>query len=303
MLDGLGSCCSSGAVDECGVCDGDGASCSVQLQLLVRLPNNTNLAATAWRDVLQGMLQAAMPGSKAASGTQLQVQTIRAEWLPAATAATRLVPTRRMLEGHTGPDEPSAPAAHSHDYQHAQLLRDDHGQPPDHCRPPDLTARAGNTCSKDGAQMVRTAAAPCGGSVAAAGSRHLLQIVSNSTSDWQTATIEVLLTPVVPNSLAVTVAGSTAGAKGAGILGLGYTLVASLQQQAGASQGAAAVDVGLELQHVVLAQKLGVCGNGLCEVGERALTNSAGEAIQPALVPCAQVATLLASGWCALGSC
>lgn len=37
LLDAAGRCCRSGAVDECGLCDGDGTSCSLRMQLAVRL--------------------------------------------------------------------------------------------------------------------------------------------------------------------------------------------------------------------------------------------------------------------------
>jgi hypothetical protein len=79
------------------------------------------------------------------------------------------------------------------------------------------------------------------------------------------------------------------------VLQLGYLLASNLQQQADARQ--APVDgssAGLQLQQVLLVQRLGVCGNGLCEVGERALLNAAGEAIKEADAPCPQVGQQMA---------
>jgi hypothetical protein len=77
------------------------------------------------------------------------------------------------------------------------------------------------------------------------------------------------------------------GSTGAGLLGAGQLLASGLEQQAdgGSSNPAGGVP---QLLRVMLAQRVGVCGNGLCEVGERQLLNAEGEVLQEAAAPCAQ---------------
>lgn len=45
MLDGAGVCCESGVLDDCGVCDGDHASCRKVIMLDVLLPDLTAAAS------------------------------------------------------------------------------------------------------------------------------------------------------------------------------------------------------------------------------------------------------------------
>ncbi|WIA29150.1 hypothetical protein OEZ86_011661 [Tetradesmus obliquus] len=74
-----------------------------------------------------------------------------------------------------------------------------------------------------------------------------------------------------------------------GVLQLGYALVSELLLQTDPGQAPAGDgSAELQLQEVLLVQRLGVCGNGLCEVGERALLNAAAEAIKEAAAPCPQ---------------
>jgi hypothetical protein len=81
------------------------------------------------------------------------------------------------------------------------------------------------------------------------------------------------------------------------MLGVGQVLASGLEQQAAGSStggaGQAAGGTSPQLLRVMLVQRLGVCGNGVCEVGERQLLNSEGEVLQEAETPCAQVWALL----------
>jgi hypothetical protein len=82
---------------------------------------------------------------------------------------------------------------------------------------------------------------------------------------------------------------------GVGLLRVGQALVVGLEQQAAASTnnsstggGSSSVSVPLLLR-VLLVQRVGLCGNGVCEVGERALLNAEGGVLQEADAPCPQV--------------
>jgi hypothetical protein len=86
-------------------------------------------------------------------------------------------------------------------------------------------------------------------------------------------------------------------------LGLGALLATQLQAMladaaawvpAAQASGMAAAPV---LAAVLQVGRLGVCGNGVCEVGERALqlAGGHGQALQPAVAPCPQVS----GSWCA----
>lgn len=46
-LDGAGLCCDAGFVDACGVCGGDGRSCAISMTLVVAAPDGTDVAAVA----------------------------------------------------------------------------------------------------------------------------------------------------------------------------------------------------------------------------------------------------------------
>jgi hypothetical protein len=78
-------------------------------------------------------------------------------------------------------------------------------------------------------------------------------------------------------------------AVGGGMLGAGQLLASGLEQQAAGGDGSSDPAGGVpQLLRVMLAQRVGVCGNGLCEVGERQLLNAEGEVLQEAAAPCAQ---------------
>jgi hypothetical protein len=79
-----------------------------------------------------------------------------------------------------------------------------------------------------------------------------------------------------------------------GVLQLGHALASNLLQQAETRQAPVGDgSAGVLLHEVLLVQRLGVCGNGLCEVGERALLNAAGEDIKEAAASCPQVSAAL----------
>jgi hypothetical protein len=112
--------------------------------------------------------------------------------------------------------------------------------------------------------------------------------------------LDIVLTPTNLVQLASS-AGASAVAAASGssshwsarMLGLGQVLAVGLEQQASGSGtggiGQAAGGTSPQLLRVMLVQRLGVCGNGVCEVGERQLLNSEGEVLQEADTPCAQV--------------
>ena len=65
MLDGAGVCCESGVLDDCGVCDGDHASCSKVILLDILLPDLTGAASLTTPAVQQAFryVSVAMLGS------------------------------------------------------------------------------------------------------------------------------------------------------------------------------------------------------------------------------------------------
>ncbi|KAF6266656.1 hypothetical protein COO60DRAFT_1623446 [Scenedesmus sp. NREL 46B-D3] len=141
-------------------------------------------------------------------------------------------------------------------------------------------------CSTDASAERMNAGAAAAADVSSTGTRHL-KTMGGLANGWQAAVVEVVV--ALPGSTSSSYGPTVGSAVGMGVLQLGYALASNLQQQADSRQapvgeGAASV----QLQDVLLVQRLGVCGNGLCEVGERALLNAAGEAIKEAAAPCPQ---------------
>jgi hypothetical protein len=110
------------------------------------------------------------------------------------------------------------------------------------------------------------------------------------------------LTPPAAGIASSTGSGTTSSTdqqSAAGFLGIGQALAADLEQQAaaatssssggaGSGGGSSSVSAPLLLR-VLLVQRVGLCGNGVCEVGERALLNAEGGVLQEADAPCPQV--------------
>jgi hypothetical protein len=124
------------------------------------------------------------------------------------------------------------------------------------------------------------------------GRKLLLQAATSSeaTSDTPVVQLDVVLTSGNVQKLIVEANPAHSTARStmcAGLLGAGQLLASGLEQQAagGSSNPAGGVP---QLLRVMLAQRVGVCGNGLCEVGERQLLNAEGEVLQEAAAPCAQ---------------
>jgi hypothetical protein len=266
-------------VDECGVCDGDGTSCSLQLRLLMQLPSTTDItsaasAASGWHASLTSMLQSAYQQAQAAAPTQRQLQVLQltAGWVRKASKADQLLPTRHLLSvADIAVDKAATPAyntlcpRHQHSYLSNSLCSTDAEM---HA----VDLEAGIETAAEASSTRRLQAPPAMG----------------LASGWQAVVVEVSV--AMPSTASSSYDITTSGAVGMSVLQLGYALASNLQQQADARQAPVdAESAGLQLQEVLLVQRLGVCGNGLCEVGERALLNAAGEAIKEAAAPCPQV--------------
>jgi hypothetical protein len=219
------------------------------------------------------MLQSAYQQAQAAAATQLQLQVLQltAAWVPAASAADQLLPSRHLLsEEENGVDKTTTSA-------HATLCLRQHS-----------FFNNNSLCSTDPELHAVDREVDTEIAVGASSIRRLQAPAMVIASGWQAAVVEVSVTL---HSSATSSYGITANAAlGMSVLQLGYALASNLQQQADARQAPVDADsAGLQLQEVLLVQRLGVCGNGLCEVGERALLNAAGEAIKEAAAPCPQV--------------
>jgi hypothetical protein len=250
----------------------------LQLRLLMQLPNNTDItagatASSSWCASLVTMLQSAYQQvqTAAAMQPQLQVLQVTAEWALTPSAANQLLPTRHLL---TIDDvEASRAATPAHDSLCPR-------------QPEDSPFTSSSLRSTESSARLHTEAGDA--TAAGSGSTRRLQAAGVLASGWQAAVVEVSV--ALPSSASSSYGTSTAGTVGMGVLQLGYALVSNLllqpdSRQAPISDGSAE----LQLQDVLLVQRLGVCGNGLCEVGERALLNAAGEAIKEAAAPCPEV--------------
>jgi hypothetical protein len=302
VLDAYGLCCPSGAVDECGVCDGAGASCSLHLRLLLQLPQGSTISGAgmplyggltgssvaspqlaAW---VQTAILAAVPRSTIGGSGQLRLQPtqVSAKWTtaapPAASQSSQPVPpvtTRHLLTGAGGGGGASAAslcdaASRTEREALASAADDSSVSAGVVCPSPSPTRNGGNSDS----------AAPTSPDTG----RHLQQA---SIADTGSAVqLDAVLTP--GDVLQLTHGAlSTASF---GLLGVGQLLASGLEQQVASSSSssnngpAAAGDP--QLLRVMLVQRVGVCGNGVCEVGERQLLNSEGDVLQEAAAACVQ---------------
>ena len=313
MLDAYGLCCTSGAVDECGVCDGDGTSCSLHIRLLLQVtqgtvingtgtpvlggPTGSSAASTALVSWAQAAIQqAATPNSVAgAPQPELQATQVAAKWAAADMSAcnssctTQPVITRHLMAGGGDNDQGASPSS----------LCDASGKPGGLPADPSQ-ASSGVQCPSPAPSSSRTESVSLPPDDAEAGSaaRHLQQAAG--AVEGPAVQLDIVLTPTNLVQLASSAgASAVAAASGsrsqwsAGMLGVGQVLAVGLEQQASGSGtggiGQAAGGTSPQLLRVMLVQRLGVCGNGVCEVGERQLLNSEGEVLQEADTPCAQV--------------
>lgn len=69
-------------------------------------------------------------------------------------------------------------------------------------------------------------------------------------------------------------------------------VAAALQQQSGAQQAAGQPPQPYGVLSVQMMERMGVCGNGVCEVGERPWVDAQGSIVQPATAACPQVRPL-----------
>jgi hypothetical protein len=312
MLDAYGLCCTSGAVDECGVCDGDGTSCSLHIRLLLQVtqgtvingtgtpvlggPTGSSAASTALVRWAQAAIQQAATPNSVAGTPQLELQAtqVAAKWAAAVVSArnssgtTQPVTTRHLMAG--GGDEQGASPSSLCDASAKPV-----GLPADPSH-----ASSGVQCPSPApsSSSTESVSLPPDDAEAGPAARHLQQAAG--AAEGPAVQLDIVLTPTNLVQLASSAGASAmAAASGsssqwsAGMLGLGQVLAVGLEQQAPGSgtggAGQAAGYTSAQLLRVMLVQRLGVCGNGVCEVGERQLLNSEGEVLQEADTPCAQV--------------
>lgn len=303
VLDALGSCCASGALDECGVCDGDGTSCTLRLRLLAQLPAGTNItdaympaaeasSSATWQLGLQQLLEVAL--LKQSNRVQLQVEQIDAAWAPAAVNAAVAQAAQTKISRHLMDDT----SAHSNqcELQPSQCLP----EPPvvlqtfsNSCQHA-TSADSSSPCSEETPRDVMGAAASP--ALPTATARQLLDV-----AEWRAAYVEVVLPPpqveAPPESGTVTF-GEPLGLSTAA---LGSALIAGIESQAASVTSRVAgssvptniqANSGLQslrLLQVLLVERAGVCGNGICEVGERVLLTADNGTLHEATSPCPQV--------------
>jgi hypothetical protein len=277
------------------------------------------LLLTWTQSILQ---QAAAAAGVPGAVLQLQPQQAAARWWtppPAAAAASNATSNTTSSAGSSRASSPivtrklqaeEAATSSSNDSQEATQ------QLP--CSPeqanPDSPATSGNcTTTEEGVQCPSPLPAPSLARVCADNSlttgrhsvaatetpqgraRQLLQAPASSGVRY--VQLDAVLTPSNVEQLAVMPpaadpANQTNSQTSTGLLGIGQALALGLEQQAvndtssGSSSGSSGTP---QLLRVMMVQRVGVCGNGVCEVGERQLLNSEGAALQEALVPCPQV--------------
>lgn len=336
ILDAAGVCCPSGAVDECGVCEGNGGTCGLHLRLLVGLPANASSAGSgatvsspgasvsitqqvsAWaQSLLQSALQQA--GYPADQVAQLRVEKLSAVWaavndinITTPSAARHLTQfgghvsstnggslVGSLGEASSGTVAQGGPSA-STTIPSTETLgaRPQPGYLPPLCEagtapaaaPPEAASSllaAKRACSRLPQDETEHPSLGPG--------RRLQQALSYlpAVLDVVIDTRSVVLDNMHPAGQGQS--SSTFGFLSSGTLGLGVLLATNVEAAAAAAtstgQAAAQTDSLLLIQ-VLLAQRLGVCGNGVCEVGERTLTNDGGGVLQQAMAPCPQVGIL-----------
>jgi len=327
VLDAAGLCCPSGGLDECGVCDGDGTSCSLHLRLMLQVPQGMNItgagtqpspavkasypASPQLMSWLQALIQQVLEDK--APGAQLQpaaaTTTVWPAWSAGDPFSLNTSPTnnRHLSAALVASADVTQPCA---------LSKGDGGSHPPGCTinslSTDLVAvhihcpqqtqpyipalDCPSTCARVTSMPQRSSARAALGTTKSnpiyATVRMLIQSQPGvEASSQQHLQLDVSLDP---SSLL------SVGSIGAGLLGVGQLLATGLEQQAlnSSSSGPAAAagtdggqggSAGPQLLRVMLVQRVGVCGNGLCEVGERELKSSEGGILQEAVTPCAQV--------------
>jgi len=322
VLDAAGLCCPSGGVDECGVCDGDGTSCSLHLRLMLQVPQGMNItgAGTAWLGGIggstlastqlltwtQSVLQQAFSHSSQETTDLLLLQPgqVVAKWAEHGAAGGTIrasinPPATRHLSSVVSTDDTLCGAGvHTNSKEAASMQDCSSDQPDVQClaRQPSVEAvQGGPSCDKSSGNRDQ----------GVQGAARLLQQASSTVStEAPVVQLDVALNPSnvlqISRTAQANLAGTVTsrGQMGAGLLGVGQLLATGLEQQAlnssssgpaGGGDGGQGGSAGPQLLRVMLVQRVGVCGNGLCEVGERELRNSEGGILQEAVTPCAQV--------------
>jgi hypothetical protein len=159
---------------------------------------------------------------------------------------------------------------------------------------PQVTCTGGHSAPAEQQQGPESSRSPLVGSPGSsihASVRRLLQGPAEASSSQQVQ-LDAVLNPSGLLSL---------DGLGVGFLGMGQALGVGLEQQAVASSSTSSSGSGGSssasdplLLRVMLVQRVGLCGNGVCEVGERALLNAAGGVLQEADAPCPQVGGVMA---------
>jgi hypothetical protein len=288
-----------------------------------------SMALSAWA---QTTLQAAAAGVGFGNSERLQLQGayVSAKWADAAAAGPVSSPragpvtSRHLLTADAGVIQGSAASqgplrcagqATSHNAADVK-------PPPEDCTP----GQAGTLCASPApVQAADVATDQAAGEASTTGpydegvesleldqtgtSRRILQ-ASSATGPGGTPLVQLdvalspqsllQLTPAAASAASGTTS-STSQQAAAGFLGVGQALVVGLERQAVASSstsssgsGGSSSASGPLLLRVMLVQRVGLCGNGVCEVGERALLNAAGGVLQEADAPCPQVGGVMA---------
>lgn len=302
VLDALGSCCTSSFLDECGICDGDGTSCRLMVRLLALLPKDTNISQTytastgqsetesAWHTAVQQLLQPML--ARQVPGWQLQLEQVSASWVPEPGLLDYQQPSqgisnRQLLSMDDAQDV----------VQNSYAVESEKG-----CMQGSSMLEANNACQlrgnsnpADGTRGSKQRQLPetiLVESDTGATSRKLL-----AAGDWQRAYISIFLQPYVLTSPQGSGPTMQNAGSGLSMAGLGSALLLSLQtiatgtalaSEMAAENGSNESPV-MRVLRVVMAERVGVCGNGICEVGERALLLADRSVLYDATSPCPQV--------------
>lgn len=303
IVDAIGDCCASGTLDECGVCDGDGTSCRLTLRLLVQVPAGTNItdnftpategtsSAAPWQLAVQQLLQPTL--SKLSTSVQLQLQSIGAESASASLVAAAGQATETKISRDLLAVEDATAAA-------SAVCPDDGSQSfAGRMATPDAAAYGTSACSNNcqqSAAAIVTAAAEVAAGATVATARQLLD-----TTNWLAAYVNVVLMPAVAPASPGASASSARNALSISVSSVGSSLVVDLEAQSisatsrlAGTSGSSSIPSGssspaLQLLRVLMAERVGVCGNSVCEVGERPLLTPNGDLLHVATSPCPQV--------------
>jgi hypothetical protein len=279
------------------VCDGDGTSCSLHLRLLLQLPQGSSISGAGTQPSsatgiaqpaslqlvswLQAALEAILQTHMTPSPAQLQLSGVTVAWTASAAdpfgVSTSPVGTRRHLTANTDSTTAQSGAEHLDSAGGFTVEAQHSSACPKQALPYGHADTHDSTCIEAPA----AAQAPTAWALAVThASVRRLQQVAGATASSNQVELDAFLDPGSLVSL---------GHVGAGVLGLGQLLASGLEQQVAPSSSdgpAAAGDP--QLLRVMLVQRVGVCGNGVCEVGERQLLNSEGDVLQEAAAACVQ---------------